>query len=562
MPDSAAGVDHSSDDADGERRRRRGRRRAGGERKLGRRSARRSRDALVERASSAVRKRYLTRRDLERLAAYTNSGSDLSWSYRFVLSPVYDRLVHALPRWLAPNAVTLIGLCGVLLAHALVLLVACGGGMGASSHRSPGDGLLRAIERDGRADRWSVLLGVGQCADSAAARAVYAFASLALLSYQALDNLDGRQARRTGSSSPLGHLFDHGCDALNVTITGVSFAAVAQFGPTLWGLLLFWALGMAPFFFATLEEYFTGALVLREINGPNEGLLFMEAFLMATAVCGPSMWTRTLVLPVLPHAVAARVPWMRLPRWLVRWIGSGGFLQHALSGGLSVNASMRARLADGTAVALPANRILVLLALVLTPPTVFANMWSTVWRGRSRHGHVGKRKRNAFLRAQQYSGPFVLLSASMFAWALASPTVLTRHAVAFVWLCGLTFFYSVSRLILAHLTWSMYGSSFPALTPLALGALNALAGSPLPEALMVRLGCALMLVTNARRVHGVITEISSFLGVRTLVLRKPARSAGADAGGEGERAPARDAPHRRDAARRGRRAAATATARA
>ncbi len=29
-----------------------------------------------------------------------------------------------------------------------------------------------------------------------------------------LDNMDGKQARRTGTSSPLGMMFDHGCDAL------------------------------------------------------------------------------------------------------------------------------------------------------------------------------------------------------------------------------------------------------------------------------------------------------------------------------------------------------------
>ena len=28
--------------------------------------------------------------------------------------------------------------------------------------------------------------------------------------YQILDNIDGKQARRTGSSSPLGEIFDHG----------------------------------------------------------------------------------------------------------------------------------------------------------------------------------------------------------------------------------------------------------------------------------------------------------------------------------------------------------------
>ena len=36
--------------------------------------------------------------------------------------------------------------------------------------------------------------------------------------YSTFDNVDGKQARRTGSSSPLGELFDHGCDALNCSV--------------------------------------------------------------------------------------------------------------------------------------------------------------------------------------------------------------------------------------------------------------------------------------------------------------------------------------------------------
>ena len=37
--------------------------------------------------------------------------------------------------------------------------------------------------------------------------------------YQTLDAIDGKQARRTGSSSPLGELFDHGCDSLSTGAT-------------------------------------------------------------------------------------------------------------------------------------------------------------------------------------------------------------------------------------------------------------------------------------------------------------------------------------------------------
>jgi choline/ethanolamine phosphotransferase len=41
---------------------------------------------------------------------------------------------------------------------------------------------------------------------------------LGIFIYQTLDAIDGKQARRTGSSSPLGELFDHGCDSLSTGI--------------------------------------------------------------------------------------------------------------------------------------------------------------------------------------------------------------------------------------------------------------------------------------------------------------------------------------------------------
>lgn len=47
---------------------------------------------------------------------------------------------------------------------------------------------------------------------------VFAYAAAALFVYSLFDNMDGKQARRTGSASPLGLLFDHGCDSLNGTV--------------------------------------------------------------------------------------------------------------------------------------------------------------------------------------------------------------------------------------------------------------------------------------------------------------------------------------------------------
>lgn len=41
----------------------------------------------------------------------------------------------------------------------------------------------------------------------------WALTSFLLFASHTLDGIDGKQARRTGTSSPLGELFDHGCDA-------------------------------------------------------------------------------------------------------------------------------------------------------------------------------------------------------------------------------------------------------------------------------------------------------------------------------------------------------------
>ncbi len=47
-------------------------------------------------------------------------------------------------------------------------------------------------------------------------RWLYYFFAASLVIYINLDCMDGKQARRTGTSNPLGQLFDHGCDALAI----------------------------------------------------------------------------------------------------------------------------------------------------------------------------------------------------------------------------------------------------------------------------------------------------------------------------------------------------------
>lgn len=44
---------------------------------------------------------------------------------------------------------------------------------------------------------------------------MYLVTAFGLFIYQSLDAIDGKQARRTNSSTPLGELFDHGCDSVS-----------------------------------------------------------------------------------------------------------------------------------------------------------------------------------------------------------------------------------------------------------------------------------------------------------------------------------------------------------
>lgn len=103
-------------------------------------------------------------------------------------------------------------------------------------------------------------------------RWIYFSFAAGLWLYSTFDNVDGRQARRTGTSSPLGELFDHGCDAVNCAFVTILQAAGLGMGHSIHSaiLALITALG---FYLSTIEEYHTGVLYLGYVNGPTEGLI-------------------------------------------------------------------------------------------------------------------------------------------------------------------------------------------------------------------------------------------------------------------------------------------------
>jgi len=293
---------------------------------------------------------YINEKGAEGLRNYRYHGRDLSLIYKYILSPMNDVLINFFPLWMAPNVVTLLGVAAGMSSHLLL------------QYYCP---LLQ-----GFAPWW-----------------VYVYDAFATFTYQTLDNLDGKQARRTGSSSPLGMLFDHGCDALNTTYCAINQACIMQTGPT-WMALCLWQWVTVPFFFTTLEELYTGELLLPIVNGPTEGILFLCASKLFTAYVGPQFWLEPNVL----------------------------FPQYANN------------------------------ALLLGPMFVLSNCYTVV---NFYTIYKSKYRKDSMLMVLAQVVPYMTMQGLLLVWMLNSDLIAT-HPRMFLWLGGLLFAKMVMHLMLAH----------------------------------------------------------------------------------------------------------------
>ncbi|CAE6535683.1 unnamed protein product [Rhizoctonia solani] len=107
---------------------------------------------------------------------------------------------------------------------------------------------------------------------------LYLSFALGLFLYQTFDNVDGRQARKTGTSSALGHVFDHGIDTLNCPLGGLVQVASLGLGHSVNGAF-FVLIGCVPMWLSTWEEYYTGTLYLGYIN------VLIAVFVVHAPVC-------------------------------------------------------------------------------------------------------------------------------------------------------------------------------------------------------------------------------------------------------------------------------------
>ncbi|XP_041010412.1 choline/ethanolaminephosphotransferase 1-like isoform X1 [Juglans microcarpa x Juglans regia] len=306
---------------------------------------------------------YIGAHGVAALHRYKYSGVDHSYAAKYVLQPFWSRVVNFFPLWMPPNMITLTGF--IFLGISALL------------------GYIYSPRLDTPPPRW-----------------VHVAHGLLLFLYQTFDAVDGKQARRTNSSSPLGELFDHGCDALACALEALAFGSTAMCGrSTFW----YWVISAIPFYCATWEHYFTNTLILPAINGPTEGLMLIYLSHFFTAIVGAEWWVQQF---------GKSIP-------LFGWVP---FLKE-----------------------IPTNRaVLLLMTAFGVIPTVTCNIHNvyTVVQGR----------KGSMLLALAMLCPFATLLGGVLVWDYLSPSdIMGNYPHLVVLGTGLAFGFLVGRLILAHL---------------------------------------------------------------------------------------------------------------
>ncbi|KAL3189991.1 hypothetical protein MRX96_020321 [Rhipicephalus microplus] len=203
----------------------------------------------------------LSQQQLKRLSEHKYSCSGSSFADPF-MQPFWNWVTSKCPLWLAPNLMTLSGLF-VNIATSLLLV-----------WYSP-----TATQE---VPRWAFLL----CA-------------LGLFVYQTLDACDGKQARRTGTNTPLGELFDHGCDSISTVFVALAVCIAVKLGSYPGWMFFQCFVAITLFYCAHWQTYVSGTLRFGKFDVTEAQFSVMMIHIIS-AVFGSDIWATKVPLIELP----------------------------------------------------------------------------------------------------------------------------------------------------------------------------------------------------------------------------------------------------------------------
>lgn len=444
---------------------------------------------------------YIPESRLQRLHEYKYAGADDSLVSKYVLGPYWSWLVTLFPTWIAPNTITLSGLALVCANFATLIILDpgldCAGAklQPAYDARGPHDVLppTPLLPRMG----FPASVVSEQEGNSSRCLPAWIFLSwsICLFAYQSLDSIDGKQARRTGLSGPLGELFDHGCDAINTTLECLLCSAALNVGRSYWSIATMIAC-LANFYLTTWEEFHTGTLYLSAFSGPVEGILMICAIYLitGTSASGSQFWDRG----ILSISHLERIP--AVARALKEWN-------------------------------LPLNDAFLAFGALGLLGNIVAS-----------YGNVAKARRG---RGESAVTPVVglvplaVLLASLWVWMTAGDARVMADKQAFITLYsafGLLFAFSVGKLIVAHVTKAPFPYIHTAIVVAVLGATDAalpqpfLQSSPGNVRAVTYATLAFSLALYGHFVYDVITTITTETGKPCFWVPKDIKAAEAKGG--------------------------------
>lgn len=95
-------------------------------------------------------------------------------------------------------------------------------------------------------------------------------------------------------SSPLGELFDHGCDSISTFFVAIAACCAVQLGHHPNWMFLHFATAVSLFYIAHWQTYITGALVFGKFDVTEAQYTIMGIHFL-TAIFGPSFWSRSIL---------------------------------------------------------------------------------------------------------------------------------------------------------------------------------------------------------------------------------------------------------------------------
>ncbi|XP_067135766.1 cholinephosphotransferase 1-like isoform X1 [Centruroides vittatus] len=342
----------------------------------------------------------LTPTQLKKLSNHEYSALGLTLLDPYV-QPYWNWIVEKFPIWFAPNLMTILG----LLINVVTSL------------------LLVYFSPDARqeAPRWSFFL----CA-------------LGLFIYQTLDACDGKQARRTKTSTPLGELFDHGCDSLSTVFVSLGVCIAVQLGtyPAWMFFQCFTAITL--FYCAHWQTYVSGILRFGKFDVTEAQFSIMVVHIIS-AIFGPTIWS--LKIPIL------RIQLKILPTILVIVVVSVvmyGYMIIIFTGGAGKN---------GSTVAIPYLHVelrLLPVALALTVSVIICYSLLTIILS----GGVGKN--GSTVAGTSVLSPSIPISLvvipAFIIYRKSTYNIYENHPCLYILAFGMVASKVTNRLVIAHMT--------------------------------------------------------------------------------------------------------------